>query len=282
VRIASASATPAKGSLVRSLTQARRPSPGVARLVFFCVLLAGSPWAGAAGRPCPAQGEVPQARLAQVIDGDTLDLASGERVRLIGIDTPEMGHDGAPDQPLAARATAALRELTGPPGARLGVQPGAEPRDRHGRRLAYLFDAEGRNLAEALLRRGLAYLAVIPPNLRYVDCLAQAQASARRAGLGLWAVPALDAAQLPPREGFMRVRGRVERVKDSRRGLWLELAGGMGLNVHADDLAAFESHRLKGLAGHQVEALGWVYRARGGPRMRLRHPSALILEPSQP
>jgi endonuclease YncB( thermonuclease family) len=248
----------------------------------LCALLAGAPWTCAVGVTCPAAGEVPQARLAYVIDGDTLDLASGERVRLIGIDTPELGHDGAPDQPLAARAAEALRELTGPPGSRLGVQPGAEPRDRHGRRLAYLFDAEGRSLAEALLRQGLAYVAVIPPNLRYVDCLAEAQAAARRAGLGLWAMPALDAARLPPREGFMRVRGRVERVKDSRQGLWLELAGGMGLNVHAEDLAAFAPLGLDHLEGRQIEALGWVYRARGGPRLRLRHPSALILDTSGP
>lgn len=203
-------------------------------------------------------------------------------MRLIGIDTPELGHDGAPDQPLAAQATAALRELAGPPGARLLVLPGAEPKDHYGRRLADLFDAEGHNLAEQMLRRGLAYLAVIPPNLRYLDCYLAAQTAARQGRLGLWRTPALDAAHLPAREGFMRVRGRVERVHGSHTGLWIELIGGLGLNIQNTDLAAFKALKLDSLPGREVEALGWVYRARGGPRMRLRHPASLTSDPPSP
>ena len=245
-------------------------------------LFLGAPGLATAAPPCPAQGGTTDARLSYVIDGDTLILAGGDRVRLIGIDAPELGREGAADQPLAAQATVALRALTGAPGSRLALQPGSQPRDRHGRRLAYLFAADGSNLAEQLLRKGLAYQAAIPPNLRYADCYAEVQTEARRRGLGLWAGPALDAAALPPREGFMRVRGRVERVHDSRRGLWIELAGGMGLNIRDDDRPTFAPQSLDSLPGQEIEALGWVFRVKGTPRMRLRHPSTLLLGPHRP
>jgi endonuclease YncB( thermonuclease family) len=273
-------------------TRAERPLPLIlpegglhplrGRVLLLGVLLWACPAPAAPDCPPPARGLTEKARLAYVIDGDTVILDKGERVRLIGIDAPELGHDGAANQPLATEATALLRDLAGHRGAPLGVEPGVEPRDRYGRRLAHLFDAEGHNLAEQLLRRGLAYLAPIPPNLRYLDCMQAAQAAARRARLGLWRAPALDAAHLPPREGFIRVLGEVERVRDGQGGLWIELKGGMALNVHAADLGAFRALRLDDLSGQEVEALGWVYRAKGEPRMRLRHPAALIGSPRSP
>lgn len=262
----------------------RHSATGPLRLagLLLWVWLWGAGVSAVAVCPSPAPGEAAATRLSHVIDGDTVILSTGARVRLIGIDAPELGRDGAADQPLAAEARAALRELAGPSGSRLRIQPGAEPKDRHGRRLAILVDADGRNLAEQLLRRGLAYLAVIPPNVRYSDCFLAAQTAAQHARLGLWRTPALDAARLPSREGFMRVRGRVERVHGSRRGLWVELIGGLGLNVHDADLATFQPLALDTLPGREVEALGWVYRTKGGPRMRLRHPSALMVDPPQP
>jgi endonuclease YncB( thermonuclease family) len=250
----------------------------VAALLFGVSLWALSAPA-VSGCPSPAPGAAEVVHLAYVIDGDTVILEGGERVRLIGIDTPELGHEGASDQPLAAEAAQVLRELAGPRGARLRIQPGADPRDRHGRRLAHLFGADGRHLAEQVLRRGLGYVAAVPPNLRYIDCLQAAQGAARREGLGLWRSPALDAAHLPARAGFMRVRGRVARVHGSRQGLWIELAGGLGLQVQDADRPVFQPLGLDALPGREVEVLGWVYRAKGGARMRLRHPSALMADP---
>ena len=56
---------------------------------------------------------VRQAQVRHVVDGDTLVLDSGETVRLAGINTPELGQNGQPDQPLAAASTRALRGLIG-------------------------------------------------------------------------------------------------------------------------------------------------------------------------
>jgi hypothetical protein len=80
----------------------------------------------------------------------------------------------------------------------------------------------------------------------------------------------------------MRVSGRVEGVRSRRQGLVIELRGGLVLNIHEADLPAFRPLRLEALPGHEVEALGWVHRGKGGASMRLRHPSGLMLDRSPP
>ncbi|MGB8145070.1 MAG: hypothetical protein WCF05_07865, partial [Chromatiaceae bacterium] len=75
------------------------------------------PFAAWSACPLPAQSE--PARVTQVIDGDTLELADDTRVRLIGINTPEKGRDGKPDDPGARQASAALRDLLAASGWRV-------------------------------------------------------------------------------------------------------------------------------------------------------------------
>ncbi|GIS91411.1 MAG: hypothetical protein CM1200mP20_14520 [Pseudomonadota bacterium] len=85
---------------------------------------------------------VRQAQVRHVVDGDTLVLDNGETVRLAGINAPELGQKGQPDQPLAAEATRALRELVG--AGTVVVEEAMEREDRHGRTLAYLTTTDGR------------------------------------------------------------------------------------------------------------------------------------------
>src|SRR5690606_25821544 len=79
-----------------------------------------------------------------VIDGDTLELVDGRRVRLIGINAPEIGRRGKPSEPYAQKARVELERLAGESGLRLVV--GVEPKDRYGRTLGHLFDARGANI----------------------------------------------------------------------------------------------------------------------------------------
>ncbi|MFZ1538713.1 MAG: nuclease, partial [Chromatiaceae bacterium] len=65
----------------------------------------------AAWSACPLPAQFETARVTQVIDGDTLELKDDTRVRLIGIDTPEIGRDGKPDDPGAHQASTALRAM---------------------------------------------------------------------------------------------------------------------------------------------------------------------------
>lgn len=119
---------------------------------------------------------------ARVIDGDTIELSGGERVRYIGIDTPEM----RPVEPWAEAATEANRALV--EGRVLRLVLDVEERDRYGRLLAYVWVDDTFVNAE-LVRRGLAQVSTYPPNVRYQDYFLKLQREARRAGRGLWAQP---------------------------------------------------------------------------------------------
>ncbi len=125
----------------------------------------------------------------EVIDGDTVQLASGERVRYIGIDTPEVrvrreGRWVYAPEPFAEEASALNRRLV--EGHRVRLEADREPCDRYQRRLAYLFVDEVFVNAE-LVRQGLAVVKIFPPNDKYQETLRSVQAGARARHTGLWA-----------------------------------------------------------------------------------------------
>jgi micrococcal nuclease len=118
-------------------------------------------------------------RVDRVADGDTFYCRDGRKVRLIGIDTPELaqGADGR-------LAREALRRLL-PEGRAVRLELDAAARDRYGRVLAHVW-AGDRLVNEAMVRGGWAMLYTVPPNVRYVRRLETAQQEARAAGAGLW------------------------------------------------------------------------------------------------
>jgi micrococcal nuclease len=92
--------------------------------------------------------------VARVVDGDTLVLAGGERVRLIGVDTPETKHPDLPVDPLGLEATAFVQSLIGEQRVRLEFD--RERLDRYERLLAYVWLPDGRLLNEELIRAGFS------------------------------------------------------------------------------------------------------------------------------
>lgn len=143
-------------------------------------LLAGLGAAAIEGAPGP-QGT--SATVAAIVDGDTIALAGGTRVRLVQIDTPEIG-GGECYSRAAARV---LRSLL-PVGSRVVLEP--DPRldgvDRYGRLLRYAWSG-GRNLNVELVRRGAATVWFYGGlRGRYASVLLGAAGSARSARLGLW------------------------------------------------------------------------------------------------
>jgi len=123
------------------------------------------------------QGNV---QVERVIDGDTFVIMGGERVRLIGVDTPEMR--GGPE-PLAVEATEFTKKMIENKCVHLELD--MDERDQYGRILAYVY-IDGTSLNEELLKQGLARLATFPPNVRYVDRFIQAQNIAQANKLGCW------------------------------------------------------------------------------------------------
>lgn len=226
---------------------------------------------------CGSAPQFPTYPVAWVYDGDTLRLDDDRKIRLIGVDTPELGRDGEPGEPYARRALQRLRQLIEHGGQGVRLRLGTMQKDRYGRYLAHVYLPDGRDTAELLLREGLAHATVFPPNILHLECLLEAEAQAREARRGLWRqarVP--DARELPETTaGFHLVRGRIERVGSSERALWLNLEGGLGLRIDRKDLTYFPGLLGQPLAGRELEVRGWIYRHGGAPRMQVRHGAAI-------
>jgi micrococcal nuclease len=139
------------------------------------------------GPDAPPAGRL-SGRVVSVADGDTIRvrLASGrvERVRYIGIDTPELARYGQPADCYAERAHAFNERLVGDRDVRLVRD--VDERDRYGRLLAYVY-AKGTFVNAELVRRGFAAVLTVPPNVRYATRFRRLARTARREHRGLWA-----------------------------------------------------------------------------------------------
>jgi hypothetical protein len=132
------------------------------------------------------------------------------RVRLIGVDAPETWtrHDC-----FGAEAARALARLT-PPGSVLRTAGDAEPTDRYGRSLLYLWTRSGRFVNASIIRGGFARVMIVPPNTRYAHVLRAAGTAARRARVGRWAAAPTGCA-LGSAPGF---RANIDHLAAGPRG----------------------------------------------------------------
>ena len=132
--------------------------------------------------PPSGGGERVEARVTKHTDGDTLWLSGIGKVRLIGVDTPEV-YGGVE---CYGREASAFVERLLPLGTRVTYSLGVEERDRYGRALAYLYTDDGRFVNLVLVRRGYAQPLTIPPNDDFAPRFVAAARRARRHGVGLW------------------------------------------------------------------------------------------------
>lgn len=138
--------------------------------------------AGSGNRP-------PNASVVRVVDGDTIVVRTDrgdERVRLIGIDTPESVDPRQPVECFGKEAARYTRSII-PPGTEVTLERDVELRDRYDRLLAYVYrSADGLFVNEAIASEGYAQVLTVPPNVAYSDRFLAAERSARSAGKGLW------------------------------------------------------------------------------------------------
>lgn len=129
-----------------------------------------------------------------IVDGDTIDVRLDgdiERVRLLGIDTPEIAHAGTGDRP-GNRAECfgdeahAFTAAVVPPGTIVHLERDVVGRDDYGRLLAYVRRDDGVELNYELVRQGYARPLTIAPNVAGRDRFVQAARDAERDGAGLW------------------------------------------------------------------------------------------------
>jgi micrococcal nuclease len=135
--------------------------------------------------PLPVQQEsslfVP---VLEVHDGDTVSVSvdqKREKVRLIGIDAPEMGQ-----KPWGEKAKKHLDTLLSSSGRKVKLEYDVEKKDKYGRILAYLWTTNGEMINLLMLKNGYAMLFTFPPNVKHVNEFRAAQREARDGRLGIW------------------------------------------------------------------------------------------------
>ncbi len=125
-----------------------------------------------------------------VHDGDTVTVIKNkkqEKIRLIGIDAPEMGQ-----KPWGEKAKEYLESILSASDWKVTLERDVEERDKYGRMLAYLRTADGSLVNVSMVKNGYAVLFTFPPNVKYVTELREAQREARERKIGIWGENGLD------------------------------------------------------------------------------------------
>ncbi len=234
---------------------------------FFCLAFYLSPAAAVADcarLDLAATPEKERVLVARVHDGDSLRLRDGRKLRLIGVNTPELARDGRPSEALARAARRRLLQSVESSGSELWLVYGAQRQDRYGRQLVHLYDGRGNSLAAGLLRSGLGFHVAIAPNISRAECYGVLEARARTQGLGVWghsdwrAVPVVETVSL--KAGYQRLRGRLRSVSRPRPGadVWLAFEGEVVARISADSVEYFDLDELRSWRGRQLELQGWL------------------------
>ncbi|MEC8426943.1 MAG: thermonuclease family protein, partial [Pseudomonadota bacterium] len=170
----------------------------------------------------------------QVYDGDTVRLADGRKVRLLGINTPELERDGRRAQPYAKAARrSALNYLAS--GDEWYFLVGRERRDRYGRWLGYLLNSEGETLGSMLIAEGSAFWVAQGEDISHVSCFQKQESIARAERRGVWGSSywqPLKAGELDKGTlGFRLVAGKVTKVEKAKSATYVELDDHLVLRI---------------------------------------------------
>ncbi|MBT4769815.1 MAG: thermonuclease family protein [Rhodospirillaceae bacterium] len=230
--------------------------------------------------------EIVTETVAEIVDGDTIILADGRSVRLVGIQAPKLslGRRNFKDWPLSDEAKAALEEMTG--GEKVVLTFTGAEIDRHGRVLAHLHMEDGRWVQGHMLRAGLARVYSFADNRGWITEMLALEREARLERRGIWAHPfyrILGAGEAGEHIGtFQIIEGRV--IKTAKAG------GRTYINFGADwrndftvTLAPGTSRLFKtagidplALDGRRVRVRGWL-KSRNGPMIEITHPEQIEL-----
>jgi len=216
----------------------------------------------------------------KVFDGDTILLSTGQRIRLLGINTPEVAGRNKEAESGGETAKNWLNQRLA--GKKIRLEYDVEKQDKYHRTLAYVFTEDKQHINLELVRLGLATVNIYPPNLKYVDTLLSAQDEAEQAGLGIWRDPTyapLDFKSLNTNnyKGWKRVTGRILGLKKTKKYSYLQLSNRISVRIENKALNLFPP--LKSYIGTKVEARGWTIKQKVRFVIPIRHPGELkVLE----
>lgn len=224
-------------------------------------------------------------RVVDIVDGDTLVLADGREVRLVGIQAPKLalGRPNFEDWPLSNEARVFLADLA--LDRTVSLAYGGLPEDRHGRALAHVVRDDGLWLQGAILAAGMARVYSFADNRAMVSDMLALERDARTAGLGIWALPyyAIHAATEPLDEEvdtFQLVEGVVLDVARVRGRYFLNFGADyrddFTVTIAPGDAGTFERSGMDlfALEGRAIRVRGWIG-SRNGPQIVADHPEQI-------
>lgn len=226
---------------------------------------------------CSPSSNTEAATVKWVYDGDTVKLTDGRRIRIIGIDTPEMPRKNKNGEPFAGQATEALRAKLASHNYHVRLQIGKQAFDKYGRQLAHLFTPDHQNLSQWLLKQGFATSLLLYPNVTFADCYREAEKSAQRTQKNIWSQSSFQtqtALQLDKNvTGYLRLKGTVRRINHRKKRVTLILDEKIYITIKEPELTLFK--KLDQLTGKTITVSGMLYRYKGKAYLRLHHPSYL-------
>lgn len=247
--------------------------------VFITLLLST---ATASANNCSSKQFDETVTVTQVFDGDTIKLADGRKLRLIGINTPERGHDGNKEQPFYLEAKNQLQQIVKNNHFRLNIVLGQDKHDRYKRLLADVFTRDGQNISATLLKKGFGYYIAIPPNIKFLECHIKSEIEAQKFKRGIWAhsfSKTITASSVSKSLlGFQRVSGTVQRIAESTSSFWLNLDKKFALRIQKKHLDSFTDYHPNSLIKKRLIARGWIYQQNNEYRMSIKHPASLQVQ----
>ncbi len=219
----------------------------------------------------------------KVIDGDTIILQNNDKVRFLGVNTPELGHGKFRDEPLANQARQFVKRKI--QGREVHLKNERTQKDKYGRRLAQIYTQNGENIQTGLLERGLAFVVAIGEGeFEYIDGYIAAESKAREANKGVWGddfytpISAKTAVDMRHR-GYKRVHGTVERVSRSRNNQILHLEGDFRILIAHPAWEQYFKGTAQRYLGQSIEVGGWIFKSYGVTGLKIYHPAMILKTP---
>jgi len=218
-------------------------------------------------------------KVVRVIDGDTVRLQTGESVRLLGINSPEIGYKDKQSDAGAHQAKEYLKSLI--LNRRVLLEQDIEEEDKYTRKLAHVFLENGQHINEQMLRHGMAALSIHPPNIKYGNRLKAAQNYAESNRLGIWSMGSYDLKPIGSIKQsrfkkWARFSAKVNKVTKSKKGAKLWLSDGAYVWVGSAHQRYFPA--LNTYEGYEIEIRGWPRKWGEYWSIRAIHPSQIILK----
>ncbi|WP_162224952.1 thermonuclease family protein [Neptunomonas antarctica] len=189
-----------------------------------------------------------------VYDGDTVQLSDRRKVRLAGLNTPELKAGVGWSRAIAKDAKSFLEHWLNVRQGGVFLQIEQETHDSYGRVLGYLVDAKGKGPGVDLLKKGLGYAIAIAPNLEKQKCYFAAEQKARLAGVGVWSFDSIVLAKNITRKhsGFLVVEGEITHQYH------FKTSDALVLNNHLVVMLR-KAPRMSELMGKKIRVRGWVH-----------------------